>query len=65
MKDTSITNNIKRGRGRPRKVVSVSDSSEATTEKTVGLPVMLEPNEHDIRDELSYFDSYVYSRYNE
>lgn len=62
MKDT---NNIKRSRGRPRKVVSVVNSVDKLPEKTVGLPIMLEPNEHDVRDELSYFDSYTYSRYNE
>lgn len=65
MNDTNNVNNIKRGRGRPRKVVSVVNTTEEVTEKTVGLPVMLEPNEHDIKDELSYLDSYVYSRYNE
>lgn len=65
MKDNINTNNVKRGRGRPRKVASVNNSTETVSEKTVGLPVMLEPNEHDIRDELSYLDSYVYSRYNQ
>lgn len=65
MNDTINVNNMKRGRGRPRKVVSAVSPTEEIPEKTVGLPAMLEPNEHDIRDELSYLDSYVYSRYNE
>lgn len=65
MKDTINTNNVKRGRGRPRQLATIANATEEVTEKTVGLPVMLEPNEHDISDELSYLDSYVYSRYNE
>lgn len=30
-----------------------------------GLPVLLEPNIHDIHDELVRMDSFAYSRYNQ
>lgn len=55
---------IKR-RGRPRKIELDETNQEVVSHKTVGLPALLEPNEHDIHDELSYLDSYVYSQYNE
>ncbi len=64
MNDTSNTYTIKRGRGRPKKIVTDENGDEVQYKK-VGLPGMIEPNEHDIRDELSYLDSYNYSRYNE
>jgi hypothetical protein len=65
MSDTHETQYIKRGRGRPKKVAADETSGEAVSHKKVGLPMLLEPNEHDIRDELGFLDSYNYSRYNE
>jgi hypothetical protein len=65
MNDTSETNTIKRGRGRPKKATIDESGEEASSTRKVGLPIMIEPTEHDIRDELSYLDSYTYSRYNE
>jgi hypothetical protein len=59
------TNATKRGRGRPRKIVDEVVTQEVVTEKTAGVPCLFMPTEHDIHDELSYFDSYSYSRYNE
>lgn len=63
MNKTSNTVNLKRGRGRPKKIVQ--EFQEDSSNKTVGLPTMLIPTEHDIREELSMLDSYSYSRYNE
>jgi len=64
MNNTLENNNVKRGRGRPRK-----DSTIKTANKSenvdMGVPVYLEPNIHDIRDELVRMDSYIYSQYNE
>jgi hypothetical protein len=34
-------------------------------EKTVAIPALLEPNIHDLHDELSRLDSYAYAQYNE
>jgi len=62
MNNTFNTVTQKRGRGRPKKIKSEVEF-ESTT-KTVGLPAMIEPTEHDIHDELSMLDSYNYSRYN-
>ena len=58
-------NTTKRPRGRPRKVVSVIDPEQVSTDRTAGIPGLFAPTEHDIRDELSYLDSYTYSKYNE
>lgn len=64
MNNTSNTNTVKRGRGRPRKDATVD--SKSTNEKIeTGIPVLLEPNRYDIQDELVRMDSYIYSRYNE
>jgi hypothetical protein len=66
MNNTSnITNTIKRGRGRPKKVISadMSDDVSNETEARTGIPAMLEPNSHDISDELNRMDSFVYGRY--
>ena len=52
----------KRGRGRPRKVVLEIESN--VEEKTVAIPALLEPNIHDLHDELSRLDSYAYPQYN-
>jgi hypothetical protein len=41
-----------------------SQSKELTKKSKSGLPVLLEPNIHDIYDELSRMDSFAYSRYN-
>lgn len=65
MNDTHETQYIKRGRGRPKKVIIDETGEDNPSYKKVGLPMMLEPNEHDIRDELGFLDSYNYSRYNE
>ena len=59
------TDTTKRRRGRPRKVVDEVVAQESVTEKTAGIPGLFMPTEHDINDELSYLDSYSYSRYNE
>lgn len=65
MNDKSYeTTVIKRGRGRPKKVV-VHSGNEDANYKRVGLPAMLPPTEHDINEELSMLDSYAYSKYNE
>lgn len=65
MNDTSYeTTTIKRGRGRPKKVIVHTDGEDVSY-KRVGLPAMLPPTEHDINEELSMLDSYAYSRYNE
>ncbi len=66
MNNTSnITNTTKRGRGRPKKVISedMSDDVSNETEVRLGIPAMLEPNSHDISDELNRMDSFVYGRY--
>lgn len=64
MNNTSNTNTVKRGRGRPRK--DTTTNSANTKEKIdTGIPVLLEPNIHDIHDELARMDSFAYSRYNE
>ena len=55
------TNTVKRGRGRPRK-----DSTDKTHNNVDNnVHIMLEPNIHDIHDELVRMDSFAYSRYNE
>ncbi len=61
----NITNTTKRGRGRPKKVISadMSDDVSNETEPRMGIPAMLEPNSHDISDELNRMDSFVYGRY--
>lgn len=41
-----------------------TQSKELTKTNKSGLPVLLEPNIHDIYDELSRMDSFAYSRYN-
>ena len=63
MSNTSNTNTVKRGRGRPRKDATLNsvDSNKVQT----GIPILLEPNIHDIHDELVRMDSFAYSRYNE
>lgn len=48
--------------GRPKNNVSVD---VGRTVKMVGLPAMIEPTIHDITEELSMLDSYVYSQYND
>lgn len=64
MSNTSNTTNIKRGRGRPKKDATIKPS-EGSVDHTVGVPVLLEPNIHDIYDELSRMDSFAYSKYNQ
>lgn len=63
MNNTSAnTNTVKRGRGRPKKeAVAINVSNE--TEKQTGIPALLEPNIHDINDELVRMDSFTYGRY--
>lgn len=56
------TNTTKRGRGRPRKDATNNVSSKDTN---TSVPALLEPNIHDIQDELVRMDSFAYSRYNE
>lgn len=64
MSNTSDTNIVKRGRGRPRKDATLNTAvNEETAER--GIPAFLEPNVHDINDELARMDSYIYSQYNE
>ena len=63
MNNTSNTNTVKRGRGRPRKDATLNAANSNKTD--TGIPVLLEPNSHDIHDELVRLDSYIYSRYNE
>lgn len=63
MNKTSELKTQKRGRGRPRKVVLEVESN--VEEKTVAIPGLLEPNIHDLNDELSRLDSYAYAQYNE
>ena len=63
--ENSNNNTTKRSRGRPRKVVSVIDAEESSSDRTAGIPGLFLPTEHDVRDELSYLDSYTYSQYNE
>ena len=62
MNNTSNTNTVKRGRGRPRKDATNKIPSK---DPNLGVPALLEPNIHDINDELVRMDSYAYSRYNE
>lgn len=64
MTNTSNNNNIKRGRGRPSKESTIKAANKNENIDT-GIPVFLEPNSHDIHDELSRMDSYIYSQYNE
>jgi hypothetical protein len=42
-----------------------SDNKDLTKNTKSGLPVLLEPNMHDIHDELVRMDSFAYSRYNQ
>ncbi len=63
MNKTSELKTQKRGRGRPRKVVLEVNSN--VEEQTVAIPALLEPNIHDLNDELSRLDSYAYAQYNE
>ena len=51
----------KRGPGRPRKDVIIS---ETDLEEGCGLPGLFQPTEHDLMDELSRFDSYSNREYN-
>jgi hypothetical protein len=62
MNNTSNTlNTTKRGRGRPRKETSSKIGNKADAD----IPMLVEPNMHDMQDELDRMDSYTYSRYNE
>lgn len=64
MNNTSNTNTVKRGRGRPRKDATLKPARKnSSIDATV--PALLEPNIHDIHDELVRMDSFSYSRYNE
>lgn len=54
---------IKRGRGRPRKDATIN--TDDVKKVDTGVPVLLEPNIHDINDELVRMDSFIYSQYNE
>lgn len=56
------TSQLKRSRGRPHKQ-SAADAPIKNTDS--GIPALLEPNVHDINDELIRMDSFAYSRYNE
>jgi hypothetical protein len=60
----TTNNNIKRGRGRPRKESTIKAANKNENIDT-GIPAFLEPNSHDIHDELARMDSYIYSQYNE
>ena len=51
----------KRGPGRPRKDVVVTDKDIDGAD----IPGLFQPTEHDLTDELSRLDSYSYSSYNE
>jgi hypothetical protein len=64
MNNTSNTNTVKRGRGRPRKdtVANITNKNKPIDNS---IPALLEPNIHDIHDELVRMDSFAYSRYNE
>jgi hypothetical protein len=63
MNNTSTnTNTVKRGRGRPKKGAVASNVS-TETEASIGIPGLLEPNIHDLNDELVRMDSFVYGRY--
>lgn len=64
MNDTSNTNTVKRGRGRPRKDATIKPARKAESIDN-SVPALLEPNIHDIHDELVRMDSFAYSRYNE
>jgi hypothetical protein len=64
MNNTSNTNTVKRGRGRPRKNIEQDSTGDVETMET-GITAFLEPTSHDMNDELARMDSYVYSRYNE
>ena len=61
---TNTLNNIKRGRGRPREDSTIKTANKNENIDT-GSPTLLEPNSHDIHDELVRMDSYIYSQYNE
>jgi len=50
----------KRGRGRPRKDVVLS---EIDVVNGVGLPGLFQPTEYDVIDELSRLDSFAYGNY--
>lgn len=56
------TTTVKRGRGRPKKQ-AVIDNTSIEVEKQTGIPALLEPNIHDINDELVRMDSFTYGRY--
>jgi hypothetical protein len=62
MNNTPENNNVKRGRGRKDSAFKAENKSENVD---TCVPVYLEPNIHDIRDELVRMDSYIYSQYNE
>jgi len=53
------TSNTATKRGRPKKVVAVEATERKPVQK-VGVPLWLEPTEHDISDELSRLDSFNY-----
>lgn len=59
IKKSNKTKNIKLARSK-----KTSTTKELTENSKSGLPVLLEPNIHDIHDELVRMDSFVYSRYN-
>jgi hypothetical protein len=58
--DKKVLFEPKRKRGRPRKVYIDGELPI----KKVGLPAVIPPTCHDIREELSMLDSYTYSRDN-
>ena len=64
MNNTSNTNTAKRGRGRPRKDATINPAKKENAIDS-SVPLLLEPNIHDIHDELVRMDSFSYSRYNE
>lgn len=65
MNNTQETHSLTYRSSRKKKAVVDDNNEESMVYKKVGIPLMLEPTEHDIRDELCFFDSYNYSRYNE
>lgn len=48
-----------------KRVKKTSENTELSKNTKAGLPVLLEPNIHDLYDELSRMDSFAYSRYNQ
>jgi hypothetical protein len=60
MNQTNVSRQPKRGRGRPRKVYAEGEQPS----KKVGLPAVLEPTTHDIKEELSMMESYTYRGFN-